>query len=98
VDGRQIQSYGFNKKVIKNKKWEVSAIHDAVFGAKDADMSNFILFSTYFPYLDEMILVVSVGIKSVYFFGKVTDVKTVEFVNSLKDDSIPLEMIQLGEK
>lgn len=97
INGRQVQSYGFNKKIIKNKKWEISAIYDTVFGAKDIDMSNFILFSTYFPSLDDMILIVSVGISSVHFFGKITDMEAVEFTNSLKDDSIPLEIIQLEQ-
>lgn len=95
INGRQIQSYGFNKKVIKGKKWEISAIYDVLFGTKDIDMSGFILFSTYFPSLDDMILIVAVGISTVYFFGEVVDVSTVEFTNNLKEGSISLEMIHL---
>lgn len=95
INGRQIQSYGFNKKIIKDKKWEMSAIYDVIFGARSVDMAGFILFSTYFPSIDDMILIVSVGITSIYFFGEIKDSKSVLFTNSLKDGSIPLEIINL---
>jgi hypothetical protein len=42
-----------------------------------------------------MLLVVSVGISAVYFFGEITDVEVVRFSNSLSEDSISLDMIQL---
>jgi len=80
---------------MENKEWEISAIHDTLFGARDRDMTNSILFSTHFPPLEEMILIASVGITVIYFFGKITDIKTVEFVNSMTDSKIPLEIINL---
>lgn len=98
INGRQIQSYGFNKKIIKGKKWEISAIYDVIFGAKNIDMSGFILFSTYFPSLDDMVLIVAVGISSVYFFGEISDVSTIEFTNNLKEGSISLEIIHLEQQ
>jgi len=58
-------------------------------------MNNFFLFSTHFPSLDDMLLIISVGISVIYFFGEATDVKTVLFVNTLSKNSIPLEMVQL---
>jgi deoxycytidylate deaminase len=95
INGRQIESYGFSKKIIRNKEWEISAIYDAIFGAKGSNMSGFFLFSTHFPSLNDMLLVVSVGISAVYFFGEITDVEVVRFSNSLSEDSISLDMIQL---
>ena len=92
INGRQIQSYGFNRKIMN---WEISAIYDAIFGAKDVNMSNFVLFSNYFPHLNDMILIVSVGITIIYFFGDITDTEAVKFANGLKDESIPLEIINL---
>jgi hypothetical protein len=55
-----------------------------------------VLFSTYFPSLNDMILVVSVGITSVYFMGEVDDTSAVDLINSTKENGIPLEMIKLN--
>ena len=97
INGHQIQSYGFNKSIIKNREWEISAIYDTLFGSTNINMSNFVLFTTCFPCLNEMVLIISVGISTIYFFGEITDVNSVKFVNSLKDAHIPLEIIKLEQ-
>jgi deoxycytidylate deaminase len=78
-----------------NPEWEVSAILDALYGSRENNLEGTSLFSTIFPSLEDMKMILSVGISSVYFFGNVTDVTSVELVNASADNSIPLELIQL---
>lgn len=75
--------------------YEISAIFDAVFAARDIDISGTAIFTTYFPALSDLILIISTGITSVYFFGEIRDPKTVELTNKLAENLIPLEIIQL---
>lgn len=91
-------SYGFNRRIIKdsdNPLWEVSAISDALYGARDRDITGAVLFSTKFPSLEDMRMVSAVGINSVYFFGEVNDTGSVALVNAMADNSIPLELVKL---
>jgi len=73
----------------------VSAIYDAIFAARAIDISGCTLFSTHFPNLDDVKLIVATGVTSVYFFGLITDQNAVTLINNLKDASIPLELIAL---
>lgn len=75
--------------------WTISGVYDTLFGARDLDLSGSVLFCTQFPTLEEMKLIVSAGIESVYFFGQVSDPETAKFANSLTKASIPLELIRL---
>jgi deoxycytidylate deaminase len=54
-----------------------------------------VLFSTYFPSLNDTILILSVGISTVYFMGNIDDTSAVDLINCLKENDIPLEMIKL---
>lgn len=54
-----------------------------------------VIFSTYFPSLNDMVLIIAVGITTVYFMGNISDTKTVDLINSTKENGISLEMIKL---
>jgi len=58
-------------------------------------MTDSILFSTCFPTFDDMKLIVSVGVISVYFFGEIDDIKAVELSNNLPKNLMSLEIIHL---
>lgn len=58
-------------------------------------MSGALLFSTYFPHLDELKLVFSAGISTVYFFGEVNDPESAKFLNTMTREGSPLEMVKL---
>ena len=95
VRGKQIQSYGYSRRVVPKREYEISAIHDAVFGARDVNLEGAVLFSTYFPSLDDVILILSVGISTVYFMGEINDAKAVDLINCSKENDISLAMIKL---
>jgi len=58
-------------------------------------MTGFILFSTHFPNLDDLKLILSVGINSIYFFGEVNEIDAVELINKLVEFHISLEILHL---
>jgi len=95
IQGKKILSYGLNRDIIKGGKWNLSAIFDALFGSKEQDLTGAEIFSSYFPSLEDLMLSVSVGISSIYFLGKIKDQKSVEFLNSLEENHIPLKIIHL---
>ena len=98
VGGFSILSYGINRRIIKdsdNPAWEVSAILDALFGARDRDLTGTILFSTKFPSLEDIRMIAAVRVSTVYFFGEVNDAGAVALANSMVDCSIPLELVKL---
>lgn len=86
---------GYNRKIVKGKSWEISAIYDALFSARQEDLTDCIIFSTIFPNLDDMKLMIAVGISSLYFFGEPGDLEVVELMNELPKNLIPLEIIHL---
>lgn len=86
---------GYNRKIIKGHNWEISAIYDTIFAARDIDLSETILFSTYFPNIEDIKLIIAIGITKVYFHGKIDNSETVQLMNSFKQNLIPLEIIQL---
>ena len=86
VRDTRILSYGFNRRVVKDKKWEVSAAYDAIFGSRQEDLSGTAIFLSYFPEVDDLKLIVATGIKSIYFNGKIDDAKAVEFMNNLTEE------------
>jgi deoxycytidylate deaminase len=85
-------SYGFNRRL---SEWEISAIYDAIFSARDMDLTGTAIFSTYFPTLDDMKLIVATGISSIYYFGEITDMDAVRLINNLNEKSMSLEIIKL---
>ncbi len=95
VRGKFILGYGLNRKVVKSKDYEISAIYDAIFSARDQDLSEAVIFSTYFPSLDDMKLLISCGITSVYFFGKIDDPHAVELANKTAQEGLTLQLTQL---
>ena len=91
-------SYGINRRIIKdsdNPAWEVSAILDALFGARDRDLTGTVLFSTKFPSIDDIKMIAAVGVITVYFFGDVNDAGAVALANAMTDCSISLELVKL---
>ena len=95
VKGKRILSYGYGRKIIKDKEWEVTAAADALFGARDLDISGAILFSSRFPSLEDFKMLVFLGVVAVYFFGDTDDAGAVVFANALADSCIPLELVKL---
>jgi len=86
----ELLSYGFNKKIAT---YETSAIYDAIFAARATGIKGASIFSTYFPTLDDVKLIVATGISSIYFFGEITDMSAVQLLNSLP---APLEITKLN--
>jgi len=58
-------------------------------------LAGAVIFSTYFPSLNDMVLILAVGITTVFFMGNISDTKTVDLINCTKENGIPLEMIKL---
>lgn len=91
-------SVGHNRKIIKSRQWEISAIYDAIFSARHEDLSGSTLFSTCFPNFDDMKLIIAVGVSTLCFFGPEGDLDTIDLINELPKNKIPLEIIRLKEK
>lgn len=98
IQDRKLLAYGFNKKIIKEEKWEISAIYDAIFGSRTESLIDATLFCTFFPSVDDIKLMVSVGIASLYLIGETGDAEAVYFINKLNAGGIPLEIILLNSK
>jgi len=82
--------------LIKNSPtWEISAAYDAIFSARDVNLADSIIFLSYFPCVDDLKLIIAVGIKILYFFGEIADSKAVDLMNKLSDENIILEVIHL---
>jgi deoxycytidylate deaminase len=96
--GDGLISSGYNRRLLKDKNWEISAIYDAILKARDIDLSRCTLFSTYFPSIDDLKLIVATGISTIYFFGIIDNQETVSLINNLNKESIPLELIHLKDK
>lgn len=77
------------------KDIEISAIYDAIFTSRDLDLSGSCIFSTNFPTVDDVKLMVSVGVSHLYFFGQINDAHTVMMLDELGEGK--LEVIQLTE-
>jgi deoxycytidylate deaminase len=90
----RILATGFNRRLIKTKDWEISAIYDAIFTAREADLSKSAIFSTYFPTMDDVKLMVATGVSTIYFSGEINDKNTVEMLNSLIEGGLGIEIIQ----
>jgi len=86
----ELLSYGFNKKIAE---YETSAIYDAVFAARSYNISGSSIFSTCFPSLDDVKLIIATGMTSIFFFGEITDMNAVQLINSLPT---PLEITRLN--
>jgi len=95
VSGRSLQATGHNRKILKDKDWEISAIYDVIFSCRHINLTGFILFSTCFPSFNDMKLIISVGISTIYFCGNVDDIEAVELTNGLPKNNISLEIINL---
>lgn len=95
IQGKRILAHGYNRRIIKDKDWEISAIYDAIFGARDIDISGSTIFSSYFPTIDDMKLILVTGISTVYFSGEISNNSTIELINCLPEAGISLELIQL---
>jgi hypothetical protein len=58
------------------------------------------LFCTYFPTVEDVILILSTGVASINFMGGVTDKDrdAVMFLNKISASGIPLEIVELERK
>lgn len=79
----------------QNGPWEVSAIYDAIFKARDLNLLGAVLFSSNFPKVEDIKLVVAVGIKKILFNGPVDDTDTAKMLNTLTEEGISIDLIQL---
>jgi hypothetical protein len=59
------------------------------------DLTGSALFTTYYPNVEDMKLLITAGIVILSFFGEVNDISSRDLSNSLAPASIPLEIIQL---
>ena len=96
VKGNKIIGTGYNREIIKGHRWEISAICDAIFSARDVNLAGTSLFSTYFPNIEDIKLIIATGVSRVYFYGKIDDPETTELLNSFKQGLGPIELIQLN--
>jgi hypothetical protein len=57
----------------------------------------YIIFSSYFPRLSDVKIILSLGIHTVYFFGEINDPEAIKAINSYNEQASlgTLEMIQL---
>jgi deoxycytidylate deaminase len=97
VRDRRLLAYGYNRKLTTKDTWEISAIYDAIFGTYSENLENTNIFCTYFPSVEDIKLIVSVGVYSIYFMGVITEADSgaVRMVNQLNSEHIPLEIVQL---
>jgi deoxycytidylate deaminase len=97
VRDRSLLAYGFNRKITPKGSWEISANYDAIFGARVENLDGSFLFCTYFPTVDDIILIVSVGCIEINFMGSITkdNSEAVRLLNQLSEESIPLEIVNL---
>jgi hypothetical protein len=58
------------------------------------DISKSAVFSTYFPTMDDVKLIVATGVSSIYFSGDINDKSTVDLINCLVEEGLVLEIIQ----
>jgi hypothetical protein len=89
-----ILHYGCNRKLTKDQ--ELSAISEVIFNIAGQRLKDLILFSTKFPDLSDMKMILSAEFNIVYFFGEITDPDSVRLVNDWNATaSKPLEIIRL---
>jgi deoxycytidylate deaminase len=93
VRDRKILSHGYNRKIIKDEKWEISAIYDAIFGSDKNLIENSTVFCSYFPSVADIILIVASGVVSINFVGDVNDSESVLLLNKLAAAKISLEIV-----
>jgi hypothetical protein len=98
VNDRQLLSHGYNRWIMKDEKWEISAIYDAIFGARKENLAGSMLFCTYFPTVEDLILISATGITSINFLGPIINQESVMFINKLNASHIPLEIFELQKK
>jgi len=96
VRDRTILSYGCERDLIKDNRWTVSAIYDAILKAHE-DLSGCYIFISYFPVKEDISLIVASGITRVYFTGNVGDSESVQIINASASSANPLEIIKLEE-
>ena len=88
-----------NQALLDEGDWCISAIKLALLQHDNIQTEKATVFSTYFPSLEEIKLLVYFGIVSIYYLGGIpTDPETVLFLNQLNKESISLEIIHLEEK
>lgn len=76
----------------------MTAIYDAIFGARSEDLNDTTVFCTYFPTVHDIMLMVSVGVSSINFLGLIKpeeNTEAVHLLNQLNSERIQLEIIQL---
>ena len=95
VQGRKIMSYGYNRDIIPEKEWSLSAVTDALLGSKENDLSGCYIFCTYFPRVQDLTLLIGTGIKTLYFLGDITDQEAVRFMREVNSDHKCLEIVRL---
>ena len=95
VREQKIMSYGYNRDIIPGKEWNLSAISDALMGSKENDISNCTIFCTRFPKIEDMMLIVATGIKTLYFLGDITDQAVVRFMKEINSIHNCLEVVRL---
>ena len=83
---------------MKKGSWEISAIYDAIFGARSENLNGTTLFCNYFPSIDDLKLIVSVGIISINIPGAIIDIdpEVIKLLNEINAEEIALEIVQLG--
>jgi hypothetical protein len=87
---------GFNRRIVPSiESYQISAIFDAIFAARDIDLSGTAIFSTNFPEVEDIKLIVATGIKTLYFYGKIDNAESTNLLNNLDKNINPLEVWML---
>ena len=97
VHGGSLISCGYGRLIVPGGRWEVSAVQDAIFKARDINLEGSFLFMTGFPSEEDIKITVAVGLTTIYFLGDVNDRESAELLNALSSQDGPpvLEIIQL---
>ena len=72
-------------------------MYDAAFGARDVDVFGGVAFLTYFPFPDDVKLLLALGIRTVYFFGEIDNAEAAEMLDVTAETDQGIEMIQISE-
>ena len=91
IVGNATLFYGYNKTLteIHEKSAIMMVIHRAL--AVEGNIDGCALFTTQFPNVADMKMIIEVGISYVYFFGNIDDPDTVRLIN----ETGAVEMVQL---
>lgn len=61
-------------------------------------LEGYVLFSTKFPNVTDMVMIIRSGLSAVYFFGEVDDPDTVRLANEQQEHPVEMVQLEIGKK